>query len=174
MDGVTERPQLDSYVKDYCEECVTKWSRCICKPESDWDDDQNYIVRTQTDSPSNVENNRHLIPSDCSDQEEFWNGKVSKRLPQDSDWGISDTQEDKNESDWNDNLNPQKYRAKSQPQAPSRQPLPGWPKGIRQQSLPSPISNMANDTNANITESTKIRGSIVTKEEGDLTLGQKL
>ena len=35
VDGVTERPQLDSYVGDYCEECVTKWSRCICKPESD-------------------------------------------------------------------------------------------------------------------------------------------
>ena len=35
MDCVTERPQLDSYVGDYCEDCVTKWSRCICKPESD-------------------------------------------------------------------------------------------------------------------------------------------
>ena len=46
-------------------------------------------------------------------------------------------QEDKNDPDWNDNLNPQNYRAKSQPQAPSRQPLPGWPKGIM--TLPSSI-----------------------------------
>ena len=60
-----------------------------------------------------MKNNRYPIPSDWSDQEEFWNGKVSKRLPQDSDWDISDTQEDKNDSDWNDNLNPQNYRAKS-------------------------------------------------------------
>ena len=39
IDSVTERPQLTSYVGDYCEECVTKWSRRICRPESDWDDD---------------------------------------------------------------------------------------------------------------------------------------
>ena len=80
MDGVTERPQLDSYVGDYCKEYVIKWSRCISKPKSDWDDDQNYTVRTQTDSLSNVENNRHPIPSDWSDQEEFWDGKVSKKV----------------------------------------------------------------------------------------------
>ena len=40
---------------------------------------------TQADNLSDVENNRYAIPSDWSDQEEFWNGKVSKRLPQDSD-----------------------------------------------------------------------------------------
>ena len=62
-DSVTERAHLSSYVGDYCEECVTKWSRCICRPESDWDGDQIYTVRTQTDSPSNVGNNRHPKPS---------------------------------------------------------------------------------------------------------------
>ena len=35
IDSVTERSQLSSYVGDYCEDCVTKWSRCICRPESD-------------------------------------------------------------------------------------------------------------------------------------------
>ena len=45
VDSVTERPQISSYVGDYCEDCVTKWSRCICRPESDWDDDQNYTVK---------------------------------------------------------------------------------------------------------------------------------
>ena len=34
-----------------------------------------------------------------SDQEEFWNVKPSKELPQDSDWDLYDTQEDKNDSD---------------------------------------------------------------------------
>ena len=32
IDSVTERPQLTSYVGDYGEDCVTKWSRCICRP----------------------------------------------------------------------------------------------------------------------------------------------
>ena len=35
MDSMTEILQLSSYVRDYCEECVTKWSRSICRPESD-------------------------------------------------------------------------------------------------------------------------------------------
>ena len=68
IDSVTERPQLSSYVGDHCEECVTKWSRFICRPESDWDGDQNYRVRTQMDSLSNVENKRHPIPSNWSNQ----------------------------------------------------------------------------------------------------------
>ena len=116
IDSMKERPQISSYVGDYCEDCVTKWSRCICKPESDWDDDQNYTVRTQTDSLSNVENNRHPIPSDWSDQENFWNGKVSEKLPfSQCSWDISNTQEAKNDSDWNDNLYPQNYRTNTQP-----------------------------------------------------------
>ena len=84
----------------------------MCRPESDWDDDQNYIVRTQTDHPSNVENNRHPIPSDWSDQKD---GKVSEKLPfsQCKYWDISNTQEAKNDSDWNDYLYPQSYRARS-------------------------------------------------------------
>ena len=50
INSVAERYQLSNYVGDYCEDCVTKWLRCICRPESDWDDDQNYTVRTQMDS----------------------------------------------------------------------------------------------------------------------------
>ena len=46
IDSVTEGPQISSYVGNYCEDCVMKWPRCICKPESDWGDDQNYIVET--------------------------------------------------------------------------------------------------------------------------------
>ena len=106
---------------------MTKWSTCICRSESDWDDDQNYTVRSQTNSPSNVENDRHQIPSDWSDQED---DKASEMLLF-FQWDKSNTQETKNDSDWNDNLYLQNYRAKSQPQTPSRQPLSGWPKGVR-------------------------------------------
>ena len=62
-----------------------------------------------------MENNRHPIPSDWSNQENFWNGKVSEKLlfSQCEDWDISDTQEDKNDFNWNDILYPQNYRAQS-------------------------------------------------------------
>ena len=138
-----------------------KWATCICRPESDWDDDQNYTVRTQMDSPSNVENNRHPVPSDWSDQEDFWNGKVYEKLPfsQCKYWDISD----KNDSDWNDNLYPQNYRVRSQLQVPSRQPLPGWPKGVRQQSLLSPNLNTENHTNTNITRPGERRQPMMTQ-----------
>ena len=75
-DSETEGPQISSYVGNYCEDCVTKWPRYICKLESDRDDGHNYAVRTQTDSPSIVENNKHPIPSDWSNQENFWNSKA--------------------------------------------------------------------------------------------------
>ena len=93
-DSETEGHQIINYVGEYCEDCITKWSRCLCKPESDWDNDHTYAVRKQADSPPNVENDKYSIPSDWSDQEEFWNGKPSKKLPHDSDWDISDTKED--------------------------------------------------------------------------------
>ena len=114
---------------NYCEDCVTKWPRCICKPESDWGDDHNYAVRTQANSPSIAENNKYLIPSDWSNQENFWNGKAYEKStgPQCRHWSILCKQED-NDSDWNDNLHPQNYGAKTQSQVTPRQPLPGWPK----------------------------------------------
>ena len=71
VDSVTEGTQISSYMGNYCEDCVTKWPRYICKPESDWDDDQNYVVEAQKDSPSNVKYDRHPIPSDWSNEEKF-------------------------------------------------------------------------------------------------------
>ena len=79
IDSVTEKPQLNNYVGEYCKDSVTKWSRCICKSESDWDNDHTYTVRTQMDSPPNVENDRHPIPSDWSNQENLWNGKAYEK-----------------------------------------------------------------------------------------------
>ena len=71
----------------------------------------NYTVKTQPDSPSNVENNRHPIPSDWSIKEDFWNGKAFEKSPftQCKYQDISN----KNDSARNDNLYPQSYRAKS-------------------------------------------------------------
>ena len=38
-------------------------------------------LKTQRDNPSNVENDRHPIPSDWSNQEDFWNGKAYEKSP---------------------------------------------------------------------------------------------
>ena len=74
-DSETEGPQID-FIGEYCKVCISKWPSCICKPGSDWDNDQNNII-TQMDSPSNKDqNNEHPLPSDWSDQENFWNGKT--------------------------------------------------------------------------------------------------
>ena len=74
------------------------------------------------DSPSNVENNKPPIPSDWSDQEDFWKDKAYEKstAPQCRFLNIPAKQDD-NDSDWNDNLYPQNYWAKSQLQIPSRQ-----------------------------------------------------
>ena len=79
IDSVTEGPQISSYVGEYCKECATKWPRCLCKPESDWDDDYTYSIKTQMDSPSDVKNDKIPIPSDWSDQDNFWNGKAYEK-----------------------------------------------------------------------------------------------
>ena len=78
-DSVTEGHQISRYVGNYCEDCVTKWPRCIFKAESDWDDDHTYTFKTQMDSPSNVKSDKHPIPSDWSNQENFWNGKAYEK-----------------------------------------------------------------------------------------------
>ena len=119
-DNVTEGPQISNYVGNYCKDCVTKWPRCLCKPESDWDDDHTYSVKTQMDNPPNVENEKPPIPSDWSDQENFWNGKTYERsrTPRPKYWSISP--KNYNDSDWNENLYPQNYRAKTQSQVTPR------------------------------------------------------
>ena len=55
------------------------------------------------------------------------------------------------DSDWDQNLYPQNYRAETQSQVTPRQPPPGWSKGIRLQSLPSP-SHTEDNTNGAITK----------------------
>ena len=75
---------------------------------------------TQTNSPSDVKKEKHPI-SYWSDQEFFWNGKPYEKStgPQCRYWSIPNKQDD-SDSDWNDNLYPQNYRAKTQSQVTSR------------------------------------------------------
>ena len=126
-DSETERPQVN-LIGEYCRMCISKWSRCICKPGSDWDENPIYIIM-QMDNPSNNDqNDKHPLPLDWSNQENFWNGKEYEK---------SRTHR------------PRPYRIppkmtvtltgmKIYTQVSPRQPLPGWPKGIRKERLPTP------------------------------------
>ena len=68
-DNDSETDQLHiPFLGDYCQTCISKWSRCICKPPSDWDAD--LIGITQPDSPVNNDK------GDGHPQEDFWNGKT--------------------------------------------------------------------------------------------------
>ena len=76
------------------------------------------------------------------------------RIPQPR-YGRTPPKHDDNDSDWNENLYPQNYRAKCQSQVSPRQPLPGWPKGIRKESLPSPSHTENTSTSLSKTEEIK-------------------
>ena len=68
---------------------------------------------------------------------------------------------DSNNSDWNENLYPQNYRAKVQSQVSPRQPLPGWPKGIRKE-IPSPNKDkpdMMSESNQALNDNENFRKS---------------
>ena len=96
----------------------------------DWDAD--LIDITQPDSP-NKNNDRddrqeHPLPSDWSEQENFWNGKTYDKGRPTSLQPVQmpPPKHDNEESDWNENLYPHQYPAKVQSQVPIRQPPLGW------------------------------------------------
>ena len=73
-DSETDRPQID-FIGEYCRTCISKWSRCICKPVSDCHEYPINII-LQMDSPSNKDqNDKHPLPSDWNNQENFWNSE---------------------------------------------------------------------------------------------------
>ena len=110
---------------------MTKWPRCLCKPESDWDDDLTYTAKTQIEGQSNEE---YPLSSDWSDQKRIWTGKIYEEMIKlrHRYWNVFRH----DESDWNDNL-----YTKTQCQFPSGHPPPGWPNGIRKQNVPSPVQS---------------------------------
>ena len=93
----------------------------------------------QMDSPSNNDqNDKHPLPSDWSNQESFWNGNEYEksrtyrprpyRIPPKSD----------NDSDWNEKCTPIITTGqKLNPRYLLDSHHPGWPKGIRKESLPT-------------------------------------
>ena len=82
----------------------------MCKPGSDWDEHPINII-TQTDTPSNRDqNNKHPLPSDWSDQENFLYGKEyeKSRTHRPRPYRIPP----KMTVTPNENLHPHNYRAK--------------------------------------------------------------
>ena len=143
-DSEVKIPPHMPYIGDYCKTCISKWLMCICKPSSDWD--ENPINIMQTDNPSKKENNnndKHPLPSDWSEEENFWNGKdYEKTRPKKPRYRhFPCPKRDSEESDWNENLYPHCYRDKVQLQVPLKQPPPGWVNWRKKQSLPTGTEN---------------------------------
>ena len=79
------------------------------------------------DSPSNNndQNDKHPLPLDWSNQENFWNGKEYEKSKARRPRPYRMPPKDDSDSDWNENLYPHNYRAKTQSQVSPRQPPPG-------------------------------------------------
>ena len=150
-------PNLDKY----CQMCISKKTRCICKPLSTWDADLIDITQPDSTHKNNDGDDRqeHLLPSDWSEQENFWNGKTYDKVRPTSfrQVQLQPPKCDSEESNWNENLYPKNYRAKVQSQVPPTKLPPGWPKGIRN-------NNNSNDKFAENT-SDKMLKSIKPQEE---------
>ena len=62
--------------------CLTRKVRCTCKPMSDWSADLIDITQPDPPNPDSTANNDRddrqdqVLPSDWSDQDNFWSGKT--------------------------------------------------------------------------------------------------
>ena len=129
---------IPPHIEDYCRTCLTKWVKCSCKPMSDWSVE--LIDITQLDLP-NPDNNKdrddeqdQALPSDWTDQDNFWSGKTYDKVrPLSSLKPVPAQPPSKGDEDseWSKHLHPHNYRAKAPSQASPSKPQPGWPKGIR-------------------------------------------
>ena len=69
-------------IKDFCRMCLTRKVRCTCKPMSDWSADLIDITQLDLPSPDSTANNDRddrqdqTLPSDWSDQDNFWSEKI--------------------------------------------------------------------------------------------------
>ena len=69
-------------VEDYCRMCLTRKVRCTCKPMSNWSADLIDITQPDLPNPDSTANNDRddgqdqTLPSDWSDQDNFWSGKT--------------------------------------------------------------------------------------------------
>ena len=121
---------------------------------SEWGAD--LIDITQPDCPNNSNSNDrddrqdHPLPSDWSDQENFWSGKTYDKVRPTTLKPVQmpPPKHDSEESHWNDNLYPHQYRAKVQSQVAIRQPPPGWSNWYKELAAKNKsVNNNVNSTN---------------------------
>ena len=112
------------FLGDYCQTCISKWSRCTCKPPSDWDADP--IDITQPDSPANNDKgDRHPYLQIGVTRKFFGMRRHDKTRPSSlKPVQMPPPKRDSEEFDWNENLYPHQYHAKVQSQVPARYPPP--------------------------------------------------
>ena len=109
-------------LEDFCRMCLTRKVRCTCKPMFDWSADLIDITQPDHPNPDNTANNDrddgqdNVLPSDWSDQDNFWLGKAYDKvrplssLKQVPALPPSNGDEDSN---WSEHLHLHNYRAKA-------------------------------------------------------------
>ena len=79
-------PPHISDIEDFCRTCLTRKVRCTCKPISDWSVDLIDITQLDPPNPDSTANNDRddgqgqALPSDWSDQDNFWLGKTYDKV----------------------------------------------------------------------------------------------
>ena len=109
-----------SHIEDCCRTCLTKRVKCSCKSMSDWSAE--LIDVTQLDLPNPDNNNDRDdkqdqgLPSDWTDQDNFWLGKTYDKVRPLSSLKPALAQppsKEDEEREWSEHLKPHSYRAKA-------------------------------------------------------------
>ena len=79
-------PPRIPHLEDFCRMCLTRKVRCTCKPMSDWSADLIDITQPDPPNPDSTANNERddgqdqALPSDWSDQDNFWSSKTYDKV----------------------------------------------------------------------------------------------
>ena len=107
---------------------------------SNWSGELIDITQLDPPNPNNTTTNDgedrqdQALPSDWSDQDNFWSGKTYDKVrPLSSLKPVPVLPPSKGDEDskWSKHFHPHNYRAKTPLQVTPSKPPPGWPKGIR-------------------------------------------
>ena len=157
-------PNLDEYFQT----CISKKTRCICKPLLDWDADLIDIIQPESPNKNERDDRQgHPLPSDWSDQENFWKRKTYGKVRPTSlqPLQMPSPKHVSEESNWNENLYPHKYQAKVESQVPIRQQPPGWPNWRNKISMAAKNKSLNTSDNAENT-SDKMLQTTKSQEKG--------
>ena len=109
-------------IEDFCRMCLTRKVRCTFKPMSNWSADHIDITQLDPPNPDSTANNERddrqdqALPSDWSDQDNFWLGKTYDKVRPLSSLKpvpvLPPSQGDE-DSNWSKHLQPHKYRDKA-------------------------------------------------------------